>query len=113
MPTVGVGHSTHLVAVGLVQYSYLEHQVVDGQKEYAPLYKWHVESFYALLHKCSLVVQIFQREEVACCDEEQRHVELEDKRTERTWSLGMGYHHQYDGYTLGYRYHCVSVHTLL
>jgi hypothetical protein len=105
-----VGHTTHLVAIHLVQNAYLEHQVVDKQKEHTPFHKRDIKTLDALLYKRGFIVQILQREKVACCNKEQWHVELEDESAQPAWSFGMGYHHQDNGQTLGYGYYGVSVH---
>ena len=41
-------------------------------------------------------MEIFQREEIACCDEEDRHVELIEESTDDIWCIGMSDDHQND-----------------
>ena len=61
----------------------------------------NVESFYAFLDEGGFIVEVTCGEEVACCDEEQRHVEFEDKLTEPSRCFRMGDDHQNDGDALG------------
>ena len=67
------------------------------QEEHTPLNKGDIKALYALFYKRGFIVQVLQREEVACGDKEQRHVKLENESAQPAWSLGMSYHHQDDG----------------
>ena len=79
MPAIGMGDTAYLIAVELIQNANLEHQIVDDEEKHTPFDKGEIESLDAFLNEGSFVLQIFQREEIACCDEEEWHVELEDK----------------------------------
>ena len=81
------------------------------EEEHGPLDEWPIESLHSFLDEGSLVVEVFQREEVAGCDEEQGHVELEDELAEPSWSLRMGNDHQDDGDAFGDGYGGVARHS--
>ena len=99
VPGVGVGDAARLVAVLFVENTDVEHPVVDDQEKHRPFDKRPVKPFYPLLDEGGFIVEVFQREEIACGDEEERHVEFEDKPAEPPRSLGMCDHHQNNGYT--------------
>ena len=76
VPGIGVGDATRPVAVLLVEQSDAEHQVVDDEEEERPLDEGQVEPAQALLDEGGLVVEVVEGKEIACCYEEERHVEL-------------------------------------
>ncbi len=104
-------HSTGGIAVLLVEYSRFEHQVVYGKKKDRPFQKRDIQPFDALLHKCCLIVKIFQGEEISCRNEEQRHVKLIQKTAQRTGTVGMADNHQYDAECFANGYGLVSFHS--
>jgi hypothetical protein len=79
MPGIWMSHASHLITIPFIQNPDIEHPVVDNQKEHRPFYEWPIKAFNSFLDKCCLVIQIFEREEITCCNEEKRHVELKDE----------------------------------
>ena len=113
MPCVGVCHTTRFIAILFVQYPDIKHPVVNDQEEYRPLDEWPIQSLNAFLDKCRLVIQVFQREEIACCDKEKGHVEFKDEMAEPARCLSMGYHHQDNGDAFADRYIRNTIHEML
>ena len=89
-------HPSLFVAIDLVEDADVEHPVVDDEEEEGPFDERPVESFYSFFDEGGFIVEVTCGEEVACCDEEQRHVEFEDKLTEPSWRFRMGHNHQND-----------------
>ena len=85
---------------------------MDNQEEYRPLQEGYIESLEALLDEGRLVMKIFQGEEITCCDEEDRHVELIEESTDGIWSIGMSDDHQDDGERLTDRDDSITLHGL-
>ena len=113
MPAVRVGNTAHFIAIHLVQDTNLEHQIMDKQEEHAPLNKGDIKALYALFYKRGFIVQVLQREEIACRDEEKGHVEFEDEVAEPARCLSMGYHHQDNGNAFADRYIRNTIHGIL
>ena len=89
-------HPSLFIAIDLVEDPYVEHPVVDDQEEEGPFDKGPVEAFDSFLDKGCLILEVTCREEIACRDEEQWHVEFEDELTEPAWCFCMGDDHQND-----------------
>ena len=103
-------HTALLVAVDFIEDADVEHPIVDDQEEYRPFDKWEVEALDALLHKGGFIVEILCGEEIACCDEEERHVEFENESAQPAGCLGVGDDHQDDGNALTNGYDSISFH---
>ena len=65
-----MGNASRLVAIDLIEDTDVKHPVVDDQEKHRPFYKRPVETLDAFLHERGFIVEILQREEVACRDEE-------------------------------------------
>ena len=103
-------HATLFIAIDFIKDTNVEHPVVDDQEEDRPFDERHIETFDAFLDEGGFVMKILRGKEEACRDEEKRHVEFEDKLTQPAWCLGMGYHHQDDGYALRNRNNGIPFH---
>ena len=103
-------NTTGLIAEGLVEDAQVEHPVVDDEEEDGPFHERPVEALHTFLDEGRLVVEVFQREEVAGRDEEQGHVELEDELAQPSWGFCVGDDHQDNGDALGDGNSCVSFH---
>ena len=68
--------STLFIAIYLVQNANVEHQVVEQQKDDAPLDEGPVEPLETLLDERHLVIEVAKGEKVTGSRKEQRHVEL-------------------------------------
>ena len=103
-------YTSRPVAVLLVQYANLEHQIVYDEEEYRPLHERHVESRQPFAYELSLLCQILQGKEVSGADEEQRHVEFINERVEQSVPVGVCHHHEDYSQCLGYADACVASH---
>ena len=74
-------HATLFIAIDFIEDADVEHPVVDDQEEDRPFDERYIETFDAFLDEGGLVMEILRGKEEACCDEEKRHVEFEDKLT--------------------------------
>ena len=84
--------------------------LVDDEEENRPFEEGQIESADPFLDECSLIVEVAEREEVACRHEEERHVELIEKDGNVSWAVGMSYHHENDGDALADRDDGVAFH---
>ena len=86
---------------------------MDNQEEYRPLDEWPIQSLDPFLDKRRLVIQVLQREEIACRDKEKGHVKFEDEMAEPARCLSMGNHHQDNGNAFADRYIRNTIHGIL
>ena len=90
-------HTSLVITIDLVENTDVEHPVVDDQEEKSPFDKGPIQTFDSFLDEGGFIMEIACGEEIACCDEEQGHVEFEDKLTEPAGRLCMGNDHQNNG----------------
>ena len=100
MPRIGVGYASAPVAVSLVEDSEVEEDVVQQEEEKAPLKERDVKPLEPPCAEFPRFVGIACREEIACRDKEERHVESVYYPRQEVGGFGMAYHHQDDGQTL-------------
>ena len=102
-PVIGMCHATIPVAILLIKQPDLEKQIMQHQEQDAPFHKRHIQPLEPLLAEGPRVAQVLLVKEIACCDEEQRHVEQIDEGHEQRGALGVPRAHQNDGNSLTYR----------
>ncbi len=100
---IGMSDSALPVAVGLIEDAYLEQHIVNEQEKHAPLDERHIQPLQSLHAETPWCVQMLAREEIACRDEKQRHVEEVDELQQQVRALGVAKHHENYGYALAYR----------
>ena len=100
---IGMCDSACPVAVGLVEDTHGEHQIVDQQEEETPLHEGDIETLESFGAEIPGPVDIAIAEEIACCEEEEGHVEKVYEIHKEGRPLGVPHHHENDGDALGNR----------
>ena len=95
-------HTALPVAKLFVEYSRSVKEIVKKQVDQAPFYERDIEPFEAFGAESPGIVDRFLREEVACSNKKEGHVERVKKSVDYSRGFGMAYHHQDDAYGLTY-----------
>lgn len=103
-----MGHASGPVAVLLVEYAEMEENIVEQKEKETPFHERHIEPPETLCAESPRIIGISCVEEIACCDEEERHVECVYEVCEEFGSFRVPYNHQYDGDAFGDGYYVVS-----
>jgi hypothetical protein len=96
------------VTILVVDNVQVEKHVVDEQEKDSPFQEGEVKALDAFDDERLLVREVSCAEEITCRNKKQRHMELVEKVTEESGTVGMTNHHQYNGHRLTYRYRSIS-----
>lgn len=91
---VGVGNAAFPVAIVLIEYAHGKERIVGNKKKQSPLDKWQIKPLEPLDAEIPRIVNVFAAEEIACRDEEHRHVKEVDEIDDARWPFGVTHAHE-------------------